>query len=88
MGIERLVMARKNLPDIRLIRSIDPRIIKQMSTMDPFKSVSDQPAMSRDMSYCVDKNDTEEDICEHIRNVFGINADLLEEASPVPAPVS
>ncbi len=79
MGIERLIMARKALPDIRLIRSTDPRVIKQMTTMETFKNVSDMPAISRDMSYCVDKNDSEEDICEQIRDVFGENADLLEE---------
>jgi phenylalanyl-tRNA synthetase alpha chain len=79
MGIERLIMARKNLPDIRLIRSTDPRVVKQMTTLEKFKNVSDQPAISRDMSYCVSKNDTEEDICEKIRDAFGEKADLLEE---------
>lgn len=79
MGVERLIMARKNLPDIRLIRSTDPRVIKQMTDMAPFKNVSDQPAISRDMSFIVDKNDSEEDICEDIRTVFGDHADLLEE---------
>lgn len=79
MGVERLIMARKNLPDIRLIRSTDPRIIAQMTNLEKFKQVSNQPAMNRDMSYCVDKDDTEEDICENIKNVFGENADLLEE---------
>jgi phenylalanyl-tRNA synthetase alpha chain len=79
MGVERLIMARKDLPDIRLIRSVDPRVVKQMRNLERFKQVSDQPAISRDMSYCVSKNDTEEDICENIRNVFGVNSDLLEE---------
>jgi phenylalanyl-tRNA synthetase alpha chain len=79
MGIERLIMARKDLPDIRLIRSTDPRVIKQMTNMEKYKSVSDQPAMSRDMSYVVSSQDTEEDICENIRVAFGDQADLLEE---------
>ena len=79
MGIERLVMARKNLPDIRLIRSIDPRVTKQMINMAKFKNISNQPAIVWDMSYCVNKNDTEEDICENIRNVFGDKSDLLEQ---------
>lgn len=79
MGVERLVMARKDLPDIRLIRSVDPRVVKQMTDMERYINVSDKPAMSRDMSYCVDKNDTEEDICEAIRTVFGDQADLLEQ---------
>ncbi len=81
MGVERLIMARKNLPDIRLIRSVDPRVIKQMTNMEHFVTVSNQPAMSRDMSYCVDKNDSEEDICEAIRNVFGDQSDLLEQVN-------
>lgn len=79
MGVERLIMARKNLPDIRLIRSTDLRVVKQMTNMEKFKNVSDKPAISRDMSYCVGKDDTEEDICEKIRNVFGDKSDLLEE---------
>ncbi len=79
MGIERLIMARKVLPDIRLIRSADPRIVKQMTNMEKFVSVSNQPAMTRDMSYCVDRNDTEEDICEAIKDAFGENRDLLEQ---------
>jgi len=79
MGIERLIMARKNLPDIRLIRSTNPRVISQMTNLETFKIVSNQPAMNRDLSYCVDKNDSEEDICENIRKVFGEQADLLEE---------
>lgn len=79
MGVERLIMARKNLPDIRLIRSTDPRVVSQMTNLEKFKQVSSQPAMKRDMSYCVDKDDTEEDICENIKNVFGENADLIEE---------
>ncbi len=79
MGVERLIMARKNLPDIRLIRSADPRVVSQMTNLEKFKQVSNQPAMNRDMSYCVDKDDTEEDICENIKKVFGENADLLEE---------
>ena len=79
MGVERLIMARKNLPDIRLIRSVEPRVLKQMSNLEKYKDVSNMPQLTRDMSYCVYKNDTEEDICEEIRNVFGDNADLLEQ---------
>lgn len=79
LGIERLVMARKDLPDIRLIRSVDPRVVKQMYNLDKYKNVSDKPAMSRDMSYCVSHDATEEDICEDIRDAFGDNSELLEE---------
>jgi len=79
MGIERLIMARKSLPDIRLIRSTDPRVVKQMQNMEPFKAVSDQPQISRDMSYMVSKDDTEEDVCEDIKDAFADKAELVEE---------
>lgn len=79
MGVERLVMARKNLPDIRLIRSEDPRVIKQMGNLDTYVDVSNKPAISRDISYCVSSTDAEEDICEMIRDAFGKNSELLEE---------
>lgn len=79
MGLERLIMARKQLPDIRLIRSTDTRVKAQMMNMEVFKNVSNMPPLTRDMSYCVDRNETEEDICEEIRDVFGENADLLEQ---------
>ena len=67
MGVERLIMARKKLPDIRLIRSSDPRIVKQMSNMEVYVPVSNMPKITRDMSYCINSNDTEEDICENIK---------------------
>jgi phenylalanyl-tRNA synthetase alpha chain len=79
MGVERLIMARKHLPDIRLIRSTDPRVRRQMTTMEAYLPVSNQPAMTRDLSYCVAAGDTEEDVCEQIKIVFGDQADLLEQ---------
>ena len=83
MGLERLVMSQKNLPDIRFLRSTDQRIASQMKNFEKFKNVSNQPPISRDMSYCVNKNDTEEDICEAIRNAFGDKAFLIENVSIV-----
>jgi phenylalanyl-tRNA synthetase alpha chain len=79
MGVEGLIMARKRLPDIRLIRSTDPRVSRQMSSMEPYVPASNKPAMSRDMSYCVAADETEEDICEKIKEVFGDQRDLLEQ---------
>lgn len=79
MGIERLIMARKQLPDIRLIRSTNPKVIEQMSDMKPYKEVSNQPANKRDLSYCQPLGLTEEDISENIRVAFGENAPLIEE---------
>lgn len=78
MGLDRLVMSLKHLSDIRYIRSTDPRIVKQMQNIDRFKEVSNKPPISRDMSYCVPENYTEEDICEEIKEAFGDEAYLIE----------
>ncbi len=80
-GIDRLLMSLKRLPDIRYIRSKEPRIAAQMLTTEPFKEVSSMPPISRDMSYCVPENYTVEDICEDIKMAFGDNAYLIENVS-------
>lgn len=79
MGLDRLVMSLKHLSDIRYIRSTEPRIAKQMQNIDRFKEVSNKPQVSRDMSYCIPENYTEEDICEEIKDAFGDEAYLIED---------
>lgn len=78
MGLDRLVMSLKHLSNIRYIRSTEPRISRQMLNLERFKEVSSQPPISRDMSYCVPENYTEEDVCEEIKDAFGDNAYLIE----------
>jgi phenylalanyl-tRNA synthetase alpha chain len=83
MGFDRLVMALKTLPDIRFLRSTDSRIASQMKNFEKFKNVSNQPPISRDMSYCIPCDYTEEDICEEIKNAFGDKSFLIENVSIV-----
>lgn len=78
-GLERILMIRKNLPDIRLIRSTDSRIRNQMENLEPYKSVSLMPPVSRDLSYSVPDDYAEEDIHEDLRLSLGENARILEE---------
>jgi len=78
VGLDRLVMALKEIPDIRFLRSKDPRIADQMKNIEKFKEVSSMPPISRDMSYCVPGDFTEEDICEDIKVAFGEQAFLVE----------
>jgi phenylalanyl-tRNA synthetase alpha chain len=59
IGLDRLVMLIKRIDDIRLLRSSDPRIARQMLNLDPYEPVSNQPAISRDMSICVADPDME-----------------------------
>lgn len=79
MGFERLVMAKKSLPDIRLIRSVNPKVMAQMQNLEPYKKVSNQPAIKRDLSFCIPVGKSEEDICSDVREAFGDAAELLEE---------
>jgi phenylalanyl-tRNA synthetase alpha chain len=79
MGLDRLVMTLKNIPDIRYLRSNNPKISVQMMHTEPYVEVSDQPAIKRDMSYSVPKNYVEEDVSADIRKALGANVDALED---------
>jgi len=51
--IERLAMALKNIPDIRLFWSEDDRVKKQWWNFEPFKEVSNFPPVYKDISFLV-----------------------------------
>lgn len=78
LGIDRLVMLKKGIPDIRHFRSHDPRILSQMEDLKPWKEVSNKPPVKRDLSVAVSTSMEEEDICECIRESLGDQAQLLE----------
>lgn len=82
-GIDRLVMSLKELPDIRFLRSKEPRIAKQMLNTEKFTPVSSMPPISRDMSYTVPANYTIEDVSEDIKDAFGDQAYLIEDVKIV-----
>lgn len=77
-GLDRLVMSLKSLPDVRYLRSTEPRIAKQMENTEKFKEVSMMPPISRDMSYTIPGDYTEEDINEEIKIAFGEKSYLVE----------
>jgi phenylalanyl-tRNA synthetase alpha chain len=54
MGLDRALMLRKGIDDIRLLRSGDPRVAAQMLDLAPWRSVSTQPPVRRDLSIVVD----------------------------------
>lgn len=78
MGLDRLVMVIKGIDDIRVLRSSDPRIKSQMTNLDPYVAVSNQPVAKRVISYSSSKDKAEEDVCELIRDTLGTNAKFLE----------
>ncbi len=79
MGLDRLVMIVKGIDDIRVLRSNDLRIKRQMMNFDQFIKVSDQPATKRVLSYSTSADKTEEDVCETIREELGPNSIYVEE---------
>ena len=50
-GIDRLVMALKKIPDIRILWSNDKRITKQWWNLDQYKEVSNFPPVYKDISF-------------------------------------
>lgn len=79
MGLDRLVMIIKKIDDIRVLRSNDPRVKKQLADLKPYVPVSNQPPAVRVISYSASLDKTEEDICETIRDALGDSSSYLEE---------
>ncbi len=81
MGLDRLVMIIKGIDDIRILRSEDPRIKRQMANLDHYQPVSKYPPVRQDMSFSVANECTEEDICEAIRDAMDDKVEILEEVT-------
>jgi phenylalanyl-tRNA synthetase alpha chain len=81
LGLDRLVMLRKGIPDIRLLRSPDPRVANQMLDLLPYRPVSSHPAARRDVSVAVAPGLTAEDLGDRVREALGDDAGLVEEVS-------
>lgn len=79
MGLDRLVMTLKEIPDVRYLRSPNPKIAEQMTNLEPYVEVSNQPSIKRDMSYSVPLDYVEEDISSDIRDALKDKNDTLEE---------
>jgi phenylalanyl-tRNA synthetase alpha chain len=85
LGLDRLVMLRKGVPDIRLLRSPDPRVAEQMLDLAPYRPVSRLPAVRRDLSIVVGPTTVvdEELIGDRVRQVLGLDADVAESVAVV-----
>ena len=83
LGLDRLVMLRKQIPDIRLLRASDPRIAGQMLDLAPYRPVSVMPAATRDLSIAADAGDTAEDLGDRVRAALGERAQAVESVAVV-----
>ncbi|NMO53664.1 hypothetical protein HH310_21060 [Actinoplanes sp. TBRC 11911] len=79
LGLDRLVMLRKGMGDIRLLRSVDPRVAVQLTDLTPYRPVSAQPAARRDLSVDTPVGVTAEDVGDRVRELLGVDACLVEE---------
>jgi phenylalanyl-tRNA synthetase alpha chain len=78
MGLDRAVMLRKGVPDIRLLRATDPRIAEQMLDLSPWRPVSMLPAVRRDLSIVAPAGVDAELLGDRARGALGPDAELLE----------
>jgi phenylalanyl-tRNA synthetase alpha chain len=79
-GLDRLLMLRKGIGDIRLLRSTDPRVAEQMLDLSPYKPVSALPAVRRDLSVVVgpDVDTSAEALGDRVRQALGDSAEAAE----------
>lgn len=86
LGLDRLLMLAKQIPDIRLLRSADPRVARQMLDLTAYQRVYAMPAITRDLSVvCADDHYDEETLGDRIRDALGADADRVEEARVLSA---
>ena len=79
LGLDRLLMLRKGIDDIRLLRSEDPRVTVQMQDLSAYRSVSSRPPIRRDLSLAVDATTDAELLGDRVRAALGPDAASVEE---------
>ncbi len=84
MGLDRLLMLAKRIPDIRLLRSGDPRIARQMLDLATYQPLSPMPTITRDLSVAVSADD-EETLGDRVRDALGADASVVEEVRVLSA---
>jgi phenylalanyl-tRNA synthetase alpha chain len=78
MGLDRALMLRKGVPDIRLLRAADPRIAGQMLDLAPWRPVSALPPVRRDLSLVLTGEPDGELLGDRVRTALGPDVDGLE----------
>ncbi|KAA2261774.1 hypothetical protein F0L68_15280 [Solihabitans fulvus] len=79
LGLDRLLMLRKGIPDIRLLSASDPRIAGQLLDLLPYRPVSRHPAIVRDLSVAVAAEADAETLGDEVRDALGPDVVAVEE---------
>jgi phenylalanyl-tRNA synthetase alpha chain len=85
MGLDRMLMLVKGVPDIRLLRSADPRIADQMRDLAAYQRVSSRPPITRDLSVAVADDEDGETLGDRVRDTLGGDASCVEEVRVLSA---
>jgi phenylalanyl-tRNA synthetase alpha chain len=83
LGLDRVLMLRKGIADIRLLRAADPRVASQMRDLSLYRPVSNFPAIVRDLSIAVADDDDVELLGDRVRDALGSDADCVEAVEVV-----
>jgi phenylalanyl-tRNA synthetase alpha chain len=83
LGLDRLLMLRKGIDDIRLLRATDERVASQMLDLTPYRPVSTMPPVRRDLSIAVATGTTDEDLGDRVRSALRADAELVESVAVV-----
>jgi phenylalanyl-tRNA synthetase alpha chain len=78
MGLDRMLMLLKQIPDIRILRSLEPAVAAQLTDLAPYRPVSTMPAIRRDISVAVEHDDAAEELGDRVRDALGPDADCVE----------
>jgi phenylalanyl-tRNA synthetase alpha chain len=78
IGLDRVLMLRKKIPDIRLLRSPDPRVASQMHDLALYRPVSHQPPVRRDLSVALSPPVDLEVLGDLVREALDADADSVE----------
>jgi phenylalanyl-tRNA synthetase alpha chain len=85
LGLDRMLMLAKGIPDIRLLRSADARIADQMRDLAAYQAVSSMPPVTRDLSVAVANDEDEETLGDLVRDALGTDASCVEEVRVLSA---
>ncbi|MFF3341327.1 hypothetical protein [Streptomyces flavidovirens] len=64
----------QGIPDIRVLRSAEPAVAAQLTDLVPYRMVSAMPAVRRDISVAVDRDDLAENLGDRVRDALGPDA--------------
>jgi phenylalanyl-tRNA synthetase alpha chain len=81
IGLDRMVMLIKGLDDIRLLRSTNAQVARQMDNLSPWQPVSKYQATTRDLSIAMHSGADLEEIGDRLRLALGDEAELIEDVS-------